>query len=128
MLTTDGYLCECTADNLFLIRDSRLMTPSPAVGALRGITRGVVMALAQKQLGLAVEEGFYTLHDMYNADEAFLTGTGAEVGPIVEVDKRRIGTGPPGPITTQLIQCFRAYTNGPRTIVGLRERVTGTSV
>lgn len=107
-LTTDGYVCECTADNFFLIKGQRLMTPSTALGALPGITRAVAMRLAA-DMGLEVEEGFYTLYDVYNADEAFLTGTAAEVGPVVEVDKRPVGTGVPGPWTKEIITRFHQY-------------------
>jgi branched-chain amino acid aminotransferase len=107
-LTTAGYVCECTADNLFLVKGHKLMTPHPALGALKGITRGVVMRLASF-VGLDVEEGFYTLYDVYTADEAFLTGTAAEVGPIVEVDKRKIGAGVPGPVTKEIISRFHEY-------------------
>jgi len=118
-LTTDGYVCECTADNFFLIKGNKLMTPSPALGALGGITRGVVMRLAAG-MGLEVEEGFYTLHDVYNADEAFLTGTAAEVGPVVEVDRRQIGGGMPGPVTKDLIARFREYAHSTGTPVSAR--------
>jgi len=107
-LTTAGYVCECTADNFFLIKGRKLMTPSPALGALGGITRATVMRLAAS-MGLEVEEGFYTLYDVYNADEAFLTGTGAEVGPIVEVDQRPIGSGMPGAVTRDIIARFHEY-------------------
>ena len=107
-LTTAGYVCECTADNFFLIKGRRLMTPSTALGALPGITRAVVMRLAGA-MGLEVEEGFYTLYDVYNAEEAFLTGTAAEVGPVVEVDKRPIGAGVPGPVTKEIITRFHEY-------------------
>jgi branched-chain amino acid aminotransferase len=81
---------------------------------LRGITRAVVMRLAT-EMGLEVEEGFYTLFDVYNADEAFLTGTGAEMAPVVEVDLRQIGAGVPGPITKQLTERFRAYAHSSGT-------------
>ena len=108
MLTLDGYVCECTADNFFMVKDGRVLTPHPSSGALPGITRGVVIKLA-RQLGMEVEEGRYTLHDVYNADECFLTGTGAEAAPIVDVDMRVIGDGTPGPITWKLIDAFRAY-------------------
>jgi branched-chain amino acid aminotransferase len=118
-LTTNGYICECTADNFFLIRGHKLMTPSTALGALPGITRGVVMKLAAA-MGLEVEEGFYTLHDVYNADEAFLTGSAAEVGPVVEVDKRKIGTGEPGPLTRDIITRFHEYARSTGTPVGAR--------
>jgi branched-chain amino acid aminotransferase len=115
-LTTAGFVCECTADNFFLIKGKKLMTPSTALGALPGITRGVVMKLASS-MGLAVEEGFYTLYDVYNADEAFLTGTAAEVGPVVEVDKRAIGTGAPGVVTREIITRFHEYASNTGTPV-----------
>lgn len=115
-LTTSGYVCECTADNFFLIKGRKLMTPTPALGALAGVTRGVVMKLAAA-MGLALEEGFYTLYDVYTADEAFLTGTAAEVGPVVELDKRPIGTGVPGPITKEIIARFHEYALGNGTPV-----------
>lgn len=107
-LTTSGYVCECTADNFFLIKGRKLMTPHPALGALGGVTRAVVMRLAAV-MGMEVEEGFYTLYDVYTADEAFLTGTAAEVGPVVEVDKRAIGAGVPGPLTREIITRFHEY-------------------
>lgn len=112
MLNLDGYVCECTADNFFMVKNGELHTPHPSTGALRGITRMVVMRLA-REMGIPVYEGLYTLHDVYNADECFLTGTGAEVAPIVEVDLRAIGDGKPGPITWKLIDAFRAYTRSP---------------
>jgi len=115
-LTTSGFVCECTADNFFLIKGRRLMTPHPALGVLGGITRAVVMRLAAA-MGMEVQEGFYTLFDVYNADEAFLTGTAAEVGPIVEVDKRAIGSGIPGPVTKEIIARFHDYTRNTGTPV-----------
>jgi len=116
-LTTSGYVCECTADNFFLVKGRRLMTPHPSLGALRGITRAVVMRLGAG-MGMEVEEGFYTLYDVYNADEAFLTGTAAEVGPVVEVDKRVIGAGVPGPVSREIIGRFREYAQSTGTPVG----------
>lgn len=115
-LTTSGFVCECTADNVFLIKGRKLMTPNTSLGALGGITRSVVMRLAAG-MGMDVEEGFYTLHDVYNADEAFLTGTAAEVGPIVEVDMRPIGAGVPGPTTKEIIARFREYAQNTGTPV-----------
>ena len=115
-LTTSGFVCECTADNFFLIKGRRLMTPHPALGVLGGITRAVVMRLATA-MGMEVQEGFYTLFDVYNADESFLTGTAAEVGPIVEVDKRAIGSGVPGPVTKEIIARFHDYTRNTGTPV-----------
>jgi len=116
-LTLAGYVCECTADNFFLIKGRKLMTPHPALGALGGITRAVVMRLAA-EMGLEVEEGFYTLFDVYNSDEAFLTGTAAEVGPVVEVDKRAVGAGVPGPLTREIISRFHEYALSTGTPVG----------
>jgi branched-chain amino acid aminotransferase len=118
-LTTAGYVCECTADNFFLIKGRKLMTPSTALGALPGITRAVVMRIAAS-IGLEVEEGFYTLHEVYNADEAFLTGTAAEVGPVVEVDGRQIGAGVPGPLTKEMVAHFHEYAGNTGTPVGAR--------
>jgi branched-chain amino acid aminotransferase len=115
-LTTSGYVCECTADNFFLVKGHKLLTPHPALGALKGITRGVVMRLAAF-IGLEVEEGFYTLYDVYTADEAFLTGTAAEVGPVVEVDKRIIGAGVPGPVTKEITARFHEYAQNSGTPV-----------
>lgn len=115
-LTTSGYVCECTADNFFFIKGRRLMTPSVSLGALPGITRAVVMRIAAG-MGLEVEEGFYTLYDVYNADEAFLTGTAAEVGPVVELDRRPIGQGVPGPITREIIARFHEYARSTGTPV-----------
>jgi branched-chain amino acid aminotransferase len=117
MLTQDGYVCECTADNFFMVRGGRLLTPSPAVGALRGITRGVVMRIAREEMGLEVEEGFYTLYDVYTADEAFLTGTGAELVPVIDVDGRTVGDGRPGEITQGLLARFQVYARSSGTPV-----------
>ncbi len=116
MLTQDGYVCECTADNFFLVKRGRLCTPSTAVGALRGITREVVLRLAG-EMGLETEEGLYTLYDVYTAEEAFLTGTGAEMVPVIGVDDRTIGSGTPGPITRELLGRFREYARSTGTPV-----------
>ncbi len=106
MLTSDGYICECSADNLFIARDGEVWTPPPYLGILKGITREAVLGLA-RELGIPAFEKVFTQHDLYTADESFLTGTGAEVGPLVEVDGRRIGTGAPGPISLKLVKAFR---------------------
>ena len=115
-LTTAGYVCECTADNVFLVKGHKLLTPHPSLGALKGVTRAVVMRLAAFT-GLEVEEGFFTLYDVYTADEAFLTGTAAEVGPVVEVDKRVIGSGVPGPVTKEITIRFHEYARNSGTPV-----------
>jgi len=106
MLHSDGYVCECSADNIFLVRGGEVWTPPAYLGILLGVTRETVMELVRHQ-GLPMLERVFTLHDVYTAGECFLTGTGAEVGPVVEVDGRRIASGRPGPITQRLITAFR---------------------
>jgi branched-chain amino acid aminotransferase len=106
MLTSEGYVCECSADNIFLVHDSEVWTPPAHLGILKGITRDTVMELVRTH-GLPMLEKIFTLQDVYTADECFLTGTGAEVGPVVEVDGRRIADGTPGPITQRLFSAFR---------------------
>jgi branched-chain amino acid aminotransferase len=106
MLTSDGYVCECSADNLFVVRGGEVWTPPAHLGILQGVTREAVMSLARDQR-LPMLERVFTLYDVYTSDECFLTGTGAEVGPVVEVDGRRIGAGTPGPTTQRLISGFR---------------------
>src|SRR4029079_19599212 len=98
----EGYVAECTGDNIFLVKGQELFTPPLSAGALYGITRGVVMDLA-RELGLKVSEPNLTRYDVFNADECFLTGTGAEVVPVVKVDGRVIGSGKPGSITANLM-------------------------
>ena len=105
MLNHEGYVAECTGDNIFLVKGNQLVTPPLSAGALYGITRGVVMDLARES-GLQVSEPNLTRYDVFNADEVFLTGTGAEVVPVVKVDGRVIGTGKPGPATRKLVQKY----------------------
>ncbi|MBM3223740.1 MAG: branched-chain-amino-acid transaminase [Candidatus Tectomicrobia bacterium] len=105
MLNSEGYLAECTADNLFFVRHGQLYTPSTAAGALQGITRDGVLDIAQA-LGVPTAEGLFTRYDLYTADECFMTGTGAEIVPVVRIDGRTIGTGQPGPLTARLRQGF----------------------
>ncbi|MGC8835184.1 MAG: branched-chain-amino-acid transaminase [Armatimonadota bacterium] len=109
MLTVDGYVAEATGDNLFIVSDGAIYTPPASVGILEGITRNTVIELAKKE-GYKVEERMMTLYDVYNADEAFLTGTAAEMIPMVKLDGRTIGTGKPGPITKHLLECFHQLT------------------
>jgi branched-chain amino acid aminotransferase len=112
MLTTDGYLAEGTGENLFLIRDGVLSTPSvEAVGALRGITADSVTTIA-RDLGYEVRDQLLRRSDLYLADEAFLTGTAAEVVPIASVDDRAIGAGKPGPATKAIQEVFFAAIRG----------------
>ncbi len=107
MLNHKGEIAECTADNIFLVRDGILSTPSKESGILEGITREAVLGLA-RDAGLVTQEVPLTRHDVYIADECFLTGTAAEVVPIVNVDNRKIGSGKPGPVTTNLRERFHA--------------------
>ena len=107
MLNDQGYVVECTGDNIFLVKGRRLLTPPAWVGILEGITRGAVMEVA-RQAGLEVREEVFTRLDVWLADECFLTGTAAEAIPVVECDGRKIGAGVPGPITADLIARFRA--------------------
>lgn len=109
LLNSEGYVAECTGDNIFLVKEGRLLTPPLSAGALYGITRGVVRDIA-RQAGMSVEEPNLTRYDCYNADECFVTGTGAEIVPVVKIDGRVIGTGKPGTTTTSLIQAYHALT------------------
>jgi len=107
MLNHKGEVAECTGDNIFVVRSGRLLTPPPDAGILEGITRNAVMELAVAA-GLDCREVTLVRHDLYTADECFLTGTAAEVIPVVEIDGRRIGPGVPGPVTAKLIDAFHA--------------------
>lgn len=109
MLNNEGFVAECTADNIFIIKDSKVSTPPLSAGALYGITRGVVMELAEAS-GLEVSEPNLTRYDLFNADECFLTGSGAEIVPIVKIDGRVIGTGKPGPLTKKLVAEYHSLT------------------
>src|SRR3954469_11279168 len=106
MLNAEGFVAECTGDNIFIVKGNQLFTPPLSAGALYGITRGVVMDLA-RQSGLEVSEPNLTRYDVFNADEVFLTGTGAEVVPVVKVDGRIIGSGSPAPVTRDLVKRYR---------------------
>ncbi|MGB9678675.1 MAG: branched-chain-amino-acid transaminase [Thermoanaerobacteraceae bacterium] len=110
LLNQEGYVAECTGDNIFIISNGILFTPPSAVGSLGGITRSTVIDIA-KQLGIPFEEKFFSLFNVYTADECFLTGTAAEAIPVVEVDHRVIGDGVPGPITNKIIEEFRKVTS-----------------
>lgn len=116
MLNEQGYVAECTGDNVFVIRDGRITTPPIAAGALAGVTRAVVFELA-RELGIDIHEENLTRYDIYTADECFLTGTAAELIPAVQLDARPIHDGKPGPITRRLTELFRE-----------RTRTTGTPI
>ena len=105
MLNHKGEVAECTGDNIFVVRDGRLLTPPIDAGTLEGVTRQAVLDLA-RQAGIAAAEIALTRHDVYIADECFLTGTAAEIVPVVKVDARPIGDGTPGPITRDLMERF----------------------
>ncbi|MGH7194342.1 MAG: branched-chain-amino-acid transaminase [Candidatus Saccharimonadales bacterium] len=107
MLNTKGEVAECTGDNVFLVRDGVLLTPPNEAGILEGVTRQAVIELA-RETGREVREVPLTKHDVYIADEMFLTGTAAEVIPVVKVDSRQIGGGKPGTITRDLLERFHA--------------------
>ena len=109
MLNSEGYVAEGTADNIFVVRKGALYTPPLSAGALYGITRQTVIELAEAA-GWKVTEPNLTRYDLFNADECFLTGTGAELIPVVKIDGRVIGTGQPGPITRQLVENYHALT------------------
>lgn len=109
MLNAKGEVAECTGDNIFIVRKGTLMTPPIDAGILEGITRDAVIELAQAA-GLPVQQIALTRHDLFIADECFLTGTAAEIIPVVKLDSRTIGTGQPGPITRQLMQKFAELT------------------
>ncbi|MCC7229157.1 MAG: branched-chain-amino-acid transaminase, partial [Fimbriimonadaceae bacterium] len=109
MLNHQGQIAECTGDNLFLIRDGIIRTPHPSSGILQGITRDTAIKLG-REAGHVVEETFLTPMDVYTADEAFLTGTAAEVIPMVSLDGHKIGCGTPGPITVEIMRRFREHT------------------
>ena len=106
MLNDAGNVAECTADNIFIIKKGQIFTPPISAGALRGITRAVVFEIAA-ELGIKITEADITRHDVFVADECFLTGTAAEVIPVIKADGRMIGTGKPGAISTRMIARFR---------------------
>ena len=110
MLNAEGFVAEGTADNLFIIKNGEVFTPPNSAGALYGITRQTVIDLAQAH-GLKVSEPNLTRYDLFNADECFLTGTGAEIMPVVKIDGRVIGTGKPGELTRELVEKYHALTN-----------------
>ncbi len=109
MLNHKGEIAECTGDNIFLIKDGHLRTPPIDAGVLAGITRDAVIGLA-KEARIPVDEISLTRHDVFIADECFLTGTAAEIIPVVKCDGRAIGTGKPGPITKKLREAFQRLT------------------
>jgi branched-chain amino acid aminotransferase len=106
MLNAQGYVAECTADNVFVVHKGEIITPAASAGALKGITRATVFDIA-KELSIPMREADLTRYDVWCADECFLTGTGAEVIPVVKLDGRVIGHGKPGPVTARVLGSFR---------------------
>lgn len=115
MLNDQGLVAECTGDNVFIVQKGKIFTPSAQQGALKGITRDSIFDIAE-DLGLSIAEHEMTRYDVWNADECFLTGTGAEVIPVVALDGRQIGDGKPGPIFKRVLEAFhqRVRTEGTR--------------
>lgn len=111
-LDKTGYVVEGVGENLFIVRDGKLLTPTLASGALDGITRALIIKLAKK-LGIEVIERNITPNELFTADEVFFTGTAAEVAPIHEVNKRVIGTGKPGPVTKLIMKAFQESIQDP---------------
>jgi branched-chain amino acid aminotransferase len=109
MLNVEGFVAEATGDNVFIVRDGVLSTPTAHDGILQGITRNTVIGIA-RDLGHEVVEERLTLFDVYSADEAFFTGTAAEIISMVELDQRQIGDGKPGPVTQKILEKFRELT------------------
>ncbi|MBV8813158.1 MAG: aminotransferase class IV, partial [Verrucomicrobia bacterium] len=114
MLNEQGYVAECTGDNIFVVKNGLLLTPPVNSGILEGVTRQVVFELAQKN-GFPIREQDLTRYDIFVADECFLTGTAAEVIAAVQLDRRTIGTGQPGPVTLKLVEDFRGLTRSTGT-------------
>jgi len=116
MLNSQGFVAECTGDNVFMLKGGELLTPPLAAGALYGITRSVAIELAES-LGIEAKEPNLTRYDLYNADEVFITGTAAEVVPVVKIDGRQIGSGKPGKLTKKLIKAYQDLTNSTGVVI-----------
>ncbi len=106
MLNDQGFVAEATADNVFVVAKGEILTPPASQGALQGVTRSTIMDIA-KDLGIPARESVLTRYDLWCGDECFLTGSGAEVIPVVKLDSRIIGTGKPGPVTLRVLDAFR---------------------
>lgn len=112
LLTMEGHVCEGSAENLFIVRHGTFYTPPPSDNILEGITRQGLMHLAREELGLEVVERSIDRTELYIADEVFLCGTGAQVAPVIEVDRRVIGDGEPGPLTMRLQDVYLDVVSG----------------
>ncbi len=109
MLNHQGNVAECSADNIFIVKNGQVATPTTTDGILEGITRNAIIDLCAR-LGIPCQEKTLQRHDLYIADECFLTGSAAEVVPITKIDSRTIGTGAPGPVTKRLSEAFHRHT------------------
>jgi branched-chain amino acid aminotransferase len=107
MLNMDGNVSECTGDNVFVVKGNTIITPPVSAGVLVGITRGIVADIIRKKTGYKFKEQHFKPNVLFSADEIFFTGTAAEIIPVTRIDKRRIGTGKPGPVTDELIWLFK---------------------
>jgi branched-chain amino acid aminotransferase len=112
MLTHEGHVSEGSAENIFLVRNGTLITPPESDNILEGITRSTLIHLATEEMGLEVVQRCIDRSELYVADEVFLCGTGAQVSPVIEIDRRRIGDGEPGPLTTRIQADYFAICKG----------------
>ncbi|MBI2070026.1 MAG: branched-chain-amino-acid transaminase [Elusimicrobia bacterium] len=117
LLNMQGYVAECSGDNIFYLKKGRVVTPPVSAGILPGVTRQVVMELLKEQLRVPLMENLFTTFDLYQAEEAFITGTGAEIIGVSEIDGRKIGAGKPGKFTREVEKLFRQVTAGTGTPV-----------
>jgi len=112
-LDKNGFVCEGVAENIFIVKNKKLYTPPSSTGALPGITAQAVKEIARKQ-GYDVAERYITPYELFNADEVFFTGTGAEIVPVREINKRSINDAKPGPITRKLMEEFEKKVRDPK--------------
>lgn len=116
LLNQEGYVAECSGDNIFIVKNGVLKTPATYVGILEGVTRNEVIKIAKKQ-GITVEETIFTRYDLFIADEVFLTGSAAELIPVVKIDDRIIADGKPGPVYAKLLAGFREVVKEPEALI-----------
>jgi branched-chain amino acid aminotransferase len=118
MLNSDGYVAECTGDNVFLINGQNIVTPPVSAGALEGITRAAVMKMVKAAGEYSISEKLFKPAALFQADEIFFTGTAAEIIPVTRIDKRRIGTGRAGVVTRKLIEDFKSVVRREAGVAG----------
>jgi branched-chain amino acid aminotransferase len=112
MLTGEGHVCEGSAENIFIVRRGEVITPPPSDNILEGITRSTVMHLLREEVGLEVRERSVDRSELYVSDEVFMVGTGAQIAPVIEIDRRRIGDGEPGPVTMRVQGTYAKMVTG----------------